>query len=238
MKDSFLFYIAEMQNIQGLISLSEQEAYHCIKVLRKQIGEHIYVTNGKGKIAEAEIVEIGKKRVEVVPQKFIVEKESRAENHLHIYIAPTKNISRFEWFLEKATEIGVDEITPIICMHSERRNIRNDRLEKVILSATKQSLSPFLPFLHPAIKLADVLKEKKLENAYLAIGEEKKNLFVKTINKGQDLSVFIGPEGDFSTEEIQAFKEKEIVSVSLGKNRLRTETAGVVAVNTVSIINQ
>ncbi len=238
MKDGFLFYVAEMQEIQKTIALSEQEVSHCIKVLRKQLGDSIYVTNGSGKIAEAEIVEIGKKSVNVKPIKFIIEKESRADNHLHIYIAPTKNISRFEWFLEKATEIGVDEITPVICTHSERRHIRNERLEKVILSAAKQSFSAFLPQLHTAVKLTDVLKAEKLENAYFAICDEKKNLLAKSISKGQSLRLFIGPEGDFSIDEVNAFKEKNVVSVSLGENRLRTETAGIVAVDTVSLINQ
>jgi 16S rRNA (uracil1498-N3)-methyltransferase len=221
------------------LELPEHEAYHCIKVLRKKQGDSVYVTNGKGIIAVANIHSLTKKEVQLKINEVVLNLKKRANYYLHLYVAPTKNINRFEFFLEKATEIGIDEITPIICEHSERRNIRNNRLEKIILAAVKQSFSAFLPKLNQSIEFKQLLIDKdNFQNSFLAICAEKSTHLARLADKKDEITVFIGPEGDFSKEEISLAKQKNIIPVSLGKNRLRTETAAIVATHTISLLNQ
>ena len=159
--------------------------------------------------------------------------------YLHIAIAPTKLNDRMEWFLEKATEIGVDEITPIICSNSERRVVKLERFEKIIQSAMKQSLKFTLPKLNEPIKLKDFLKQDFDGQVCIAHCEEKeKKLLQFVVKPSEKTTILIGPEGDFSSEEIKNCLAKKFTPISLGESRLRTETAALVAVNTVSIINQ
>jgi 16S rRNA (uracil1498-N3)-methyltransferase len=176
------------------------------------------------------LVEVNQKSCKVE----IVEKEENYEKrpyYLHIAIAPTKSNDRFEWFLEKATEIGIDKITPIICDHSERRKIRSDRLEKVILSAVKQSKKAWLPELSPLIGFKEFIKQAGMEEQkYIAhCREGERPELIKILNHNSSLLILIGPEGDFSEEEIMIANTQGFSSVSLGKSRLRTETAGIVA---------
>lgn len=151
---------------------------------------------------------------------------------MHVAIAPTKNINRYEWFLEKATEMGIEEITPILCAHSERTKIRIDRLEKVLMSAMKQSLQAYLPKLNEPIKLAQFLKNQATGQKFMAHCEEDfdKNQLSDRLAKGEDVLLLIGPEGDFSVQEIEAAKEAGFIPVALGNTRLRTETAGLFGV--------
>ena len=165
------------------------------------------------------------------------QKEKQHNYHLHIAIAPTKNMDRYEWFLEKATEIGIDEITPIICEHSERKVITTERCNRILLSAMKQSLKYHLPKLNEAITLKDFLKQDFEGNKYIAHCEEGNKTELRTEIKEERTLILIGPEGDFSPTEIEMALQNQFKAVSLGTSRLRTETAGLVAVHTINIKN-
>lgn len=157
---------------------------------------------------------------------------------LHMAVAPTKNIARFEWFLEKATEIGVDEITPLICEHSERVHMRVDRLQKIILSAAKQSLKTYLPVLHEPMKFDDFIRLNLPASRFVAYVEESQPLHLKMAYTNGDCAVLIGPEGDFSKKEMEVAVQNGFTSVSLGPSRLRTETAAIVACHIINIANE
>jgi 16S rRNA (uracil1498-N3)-methyltransferase len=158
---------------------------------------------------------------------------------LHIAIAPTKSIERFEWFLEKATEIGIDEITPVLCENSERDKIKTDRLNKVLISAMKQSLKVHLPKLNQLIKLDNFIPDNFNGEKYIAHCKTNHKNHLKNIyHKGTNCLVLIGPEGDFGDNEIKLFSENNYKQVSLGNSRLRTETAGIAACHIVNLINE
>ncbi len=230
-----LFYTNDIKDNIG--SFDEVETRHCIHSLRKQIGDVIHFVDGKGKWYEGAITSSSKKSFQVTINKDQIWTKNRS-NYLHIAIAPTKNIARFEWFLEKATEIGIDEITPILTFHSERKRIRLDRLEKVVLSAMKQSLKATLPKVNDLVKYKDFMKADREGKKYIAYVEEQNLQLKDTIESGQDVHILIGPEGGFSKEEVDLAKNNNFVSVSLGSSRLRTETAGIVACHTNQIINE
>lgn len=218
--------------------LSEEESQHAVKVLRLQAGDKILVIDGKGGYYEAEITLAHHKkcvfRILTATQNF-----SSHNYHLHIAIAPTKNIERLEWFIEKATEIGIDEITPIICRFSERKIIKEDRLEKIIVSASKQSVKANIPILHSLCTFDQLLAKHSAKQQFIAhCYESEKKLLKNEITPGSDILMLIGPEGDFSEEEVKKAIEHGYTPVSLGNSRLRTETAGVVACHTVELINQ
>jgi len=231
-----LFYSTDIRNL--LIFLPEEEARHAVQVLRHQVGDAIGVIDGKGGFYEATIIEVGKKkcvaRVEREQQQY-----QKRPFFLHIGIAPTKNIDRFEWFLEKATEIGIDAITPLLCEHSERRKLRNDRLEKILLAAAKQSQKAYLPLLNELTPLEKFLTDAAVTSqrfiAYL--GEDVKGTLKENYRAGQSVTILIGPEGDFSGEEIRRALACGYQGVSLGNSRLRTETAGIVACHTINLLN-
>ncbi len=233
-----LFYTTDIH--KGLLALPEEEARHCIQVLRHKVGDIIHIVDGQGGFYKAEIVEAGKKKC-IARQLESQYSFGRRPFYLHLAIAPTKNIDRLEWFLEKATEIGVDEITPILCEHSERRQLRHDRLEKVLLAAMKQSLKAFLPRLNELAPLSALLRQEASQEgrkfiAYLGegvIGHLKDNY-----RAGENVCILIGPEGDFSPAEASASQEAGFLPVSLGPSRLRTETAGLAACHIVNLINE
>lgn len=231
-----LFYNPTLDNSISQFSFSSEESKHIVKVLRKKEGDTLSITNGKGYLYEAKIMVADLKRCKVA---IISRKKIHAPMHsLHLVVAPTKMNDRFEWFLEKATEIGVNEITPIICERSERKVIKLERMQKVIQSAMKQSLQAYLPKLNPAISYADYILSEKSGLLFIAhCGEGEKMELKRRVAPDKDITVLIGPEGDFTENEIRRAYEKGFLSVSLGKNRLRTETAAVVACTTVSIIN-
>jgi 16S rRNA (uracil1498-N3)-methyltransferase len=224
---------------QELLSFEEEETRH-LQVLRYTLGRVVQAVDGQGNWYEAELVEWGKKRVLAkITQE--TRQEQRKPYRLHLAIAPTKNIERLEWCLEKATEIGVDEITPILCRNSERTQVRLDRLEKILLSAMKQSLKVFLPTLNPLTPLKTFLPSATnfLGQKCIAwITDPPAPLLQETYQVGQSVMVIIGPEGDFAPEEIELARHCEFVPVSLGQSRLRTETAGVAAVHTIELLNQ
>lgn len=231
-------------NIKGDYAyFPESEARHAAQVLRKQIGDELQFVDGKGNWYTGVITEIGKKKCVL---KIINKKENHEPLpvHFHLAIAPTKNIDRLEWCLEKATEIGIAEITPLICHHSERRRIREDRLEKVLVAAMKQSLKAYLPKLNPLTKFNAFIKvQASIEDipqkfiAHCADDTEKTRL-QHNYQRGNNVCILIGPEGDFSSTEIELAIQHGFSPVSLGNSRLRTETAGVVAVHSINFLNE
>ncbi|MCL3780498.1 16S rRNA (uracil(1498)-N(3))-methyltransferase [Prolixibacteraceae bacterium JC049] len=230
-----LFYTPDISG--DSYTLSETESKHAVKVLRLQQGAQIQLMDGKGHFFIAEIEEAIPKRCKVR----IVEKQAveRRPFSIHIAIAPTKNIDRLEWFLEKCTEIGIDKITPLLCEHSERKVIKSERLEKVIVSACKQSLQAYMPELAPLTPVKELLENATEKNKCIAHCEEQEKYLLKNIaEEGDDLLILIGPEGDFSLSEIQLAQQNEFMAVSLGESRLRTETAGVCACHTIHVMKQ
>ena len=227
-------------NIQGsTYTLDEEESNHCNKVLRLKVGSIVHLIDGKGGLYSAQITESSKKAVNLS----IINSQSnygQRNHYLHIAIAPTKNIDRLEWFLEKATEIGVDEITPILCDRSERKVIKDERLEKVITAAMKQSLTAYHPKLNPLISFQQFVKQRFTSNKLIAhcMADMEKNSISQLNNGDKDFLILIGPEGDFSPNEIQLALQNEFKPVTLGNTRLRTETAGIAACFEVNYINR
>ena len=231
-----LFYSSEINPETEFFSFDKEESKHIVRVLRKKENDIIHITNGKGFLFECEIVSALEKKCEVkiMGEEFFNPKDY----HLHLAVAPTKMNDRYEWFLEKATEIGIHEITPIICDNSERKEVKTERFEKILLSAMKQSLQYYLPKLNPTISFSDFIKTNKEGQLYIAHCEEtdKKELAKEVKSKGK-ITILIGPEGDFSQKEINLALTNGYIPVSLGNTRLRTETAGVYASAVVSITN-
>ncbi len=229
------------QNIKGdLAILEEEEARHCIKSLRKRRGDDIRFIDGMGGLYHATILDFGKRDVSL---KILEKQENfgRHNFHLHMVVAPTKNISRFEGFLEKATEIGVDRITPLLTDHSERDKIRKDRLERIILSATKQSLKGYLPQLDDLTSFSDFLSNCELQTGdghYICHCQGETTHILDNISPSKDVMILIGPEGDFSDSEIEQALEKGFVPTNIGESRLRTETAGIVACQLAHILKR
>ena len=219
--------------IEKTVNIPSEENKHLVKVLRKKINDQIHLIDGKGYLYTGRIIKQDKNNSEVE----IIKKEKKEKNHnyyLHIAISPTKNISRFEWFLEKATEIGIDEITPIICHRSERQKINKDRSERILISSIKQSLKFHLPKLNDPISYNDFIKQKINGNKFIAhCLETKKEKLSNSINK--ICTILIGPEGDFTEEEINLAKDHGYKPLSFGSSRLRTETAGIVATLSVNL---
>ncbi len=233
-----LFYNSEINTETKQVIFDKIESKHIVRVLRKKENDILKITNGKGYLFDAEIIVANDKKC----LAHIIKSETKRKPwnyYLHIAIAPTKNNDRIEWFLEKATEIGIDEITPIICSNSERRVVKLERFEKIIQSAMKQSIKFTLPKLNEPIKLNEFLKQDFDGHVCIAHCENqpKKNL-KSVIKPSEKTTILIGPEGDFSVQEIEKCLSKNVLPISLGESRLRTETAALVAVNTVSLINQ
>jgi 16S rRNA (uracil1498-N3)-methyltransferase len=233
-----LFYNPNIDATTTQITFEKFESRHIIRVLRKKEGDALYITNGKGLLFNAAItIASDKKCIAVITSH--QQKQKPWDYYLHIAIAPTKNNDRMEWFLEKATEIGVDEITPIVCQNSERRVVKIERFEKIIQSALKQSLKFTLPKLNTPIKFSEFINKELDGKICIAHCEDDhKNTLKEILNPKEKITILIGPEGDFSLNEIKKALDKKITPISLGDSRLRTETAGLVAVNTVSFINQ
>ncbi len=205
----------------------QEEAKHLVKVLRKNIGDVIYVTNGKGLIIEGNIIGIQKLKIIIEIRKEIIDNQKR-NYFLHLAICPTKNIDRFEFFLEKATEIGVDEITPLLSDHSERKNINQERLNKILITAGKQSLKANFPKLNPLVTVSSFIKSNANKDINLACCSKfNQKTEIKELKISNNVIFMIGPEGDFSKAEIDLAIENNIKLISLGRQRLRTETAGI-----------
>ena len=217
--------------------LPEEEARHAVRVLRLTAGSEILLTDGKGSLYKAVIDQATAKHCTVS----ITEKQQQPplwDFHLHIAVAPTKNIDRVEWFCEKATEIGIDAITCLDCRYSERRDIKTNRLEKILVSAMKQSQKAVVPHLAGMTPFNDFIRLPFAGRKFIAHCEEgEKKLIKQTYRPGENVLVLIGPEGDFSSEEIQSAIHQGFEPISLGNSRLRTETAALAACMTIHVLN-
>lgn len=231
-----VFYTPDLSGAE--YALNEEESRHCSKVLRLTVGDVVHLIDGRGGLFEAEITSVQKKHVllKIIQTTLAFGKRN---HHLHIAVAPTKNIDRLEWFLEKATEIGIDEITPIVCDRSERKIVKEERLEKVITSAVKQSLTAYHPRLNSSISLAAFIKQKHQGNLLIAHclpGE--KPYMSKLVEPLQTYTVLIGPEGDFTPAEIDMALQNDYKAITLGNTRLRTETAALAACFEINYLNR
>ncbi|GAA4073312.1 16S rRNA (uracil(1498)-N(3))-methyltransferase [Flavobacterium cheonanense] len=232
-----LFYNPTISEKDTSFVFDKEESKHIIKVLRKKESDILYVTNGLGFIFKTEIALASDSKCTVKILSF--EKEEPSKVQLHLAVAPTKMNERYEWFLEKATEIGIQEITPIICEHSERKVVKNDRFQKIIESAMKQSLHYYIPKLNEPITYKEFIKKDFKGQKFIAHCEETDKKSLKdALILNENITLLIGPEGDFSTKEIQLALENNYIPVSLGKTRLRTETAAVVACHSVALLNE
>lgn len=232
-----LFYNTTINETTETFFFDKEESKHIVKVLRKKDTDILHVTNGLGLLFKTEITLASDSKCTVKIITF--EKIEPTKFKLHLAVAPTKMNDRFEWFLEKATEIGVHEITPIICDHSERKVVNAERFEKIILTAMKQCNQFYLPKLNPAIAFKDFIKIENQDVKLIAHCEETDKKSLKSILKpNQNIRLLIGPEGDFSVKEINLALENKYVPVSLGNTRLRTETAAIVACHSVVFINE
>lgn len=232
-----IFYTPDISGKE--YTLNEIESKHCIRVLRMRQGDKLTLVDGRGGWYKAEITDPNPKRCSVTI-KAETQGFHKRDFYLHMAIAPTKNNDRFEWFLEKATEIGVDEITPLICEHSERKKIKPERLEKVVVSAMKQSLKAYLPVLNNLTNFEALLNSGFEGSKFIAHCEEdlpREHLF-SLIEPKQKVLILIGPEGDFSPSEIELARQKGFRQITLGESRLRTETAGVVATQIANLVNE
>ena len=232
-----LFYTPDINSDE--YTLSKEESRHCIQVLRKKIGDIIYLVDGKGGYYKATLIGDNPKSCQLKIDQ-VERNYGKSAIHIHIAIAPTKMNERFEWFLEKSTEIGINEITPILCEHSERKVLKLERMNKILVAAMKQSKQAYLPKLNAAVSFDSFVSNNTIEERYIAncAENDKKKQLKEVIKKGTDTLVLIGPEGDFSQKEINYAMRHGFSSVSLSKNRLRTETAAIVSCNTINLINQ
>ena len=232
-----LFYNPNIDEQTSSFSFDKEESKHIIKVLRKRDGDILFVTNGLGFLFECEITLASDNKCTVKINSF--EKKAASKFHLHLAVAPTKMNDRYEWFLEKATEIGIQEITPIICDRSERKVINKERFDKIILSALKQSNEVYLPKLNEAVTFKEFLNKKNNGTLLIAHCEETDKKTLKSVLKtNEDITLLIGPEGDFSVKEIALALENNFIPVSLGNTRLRTETAAIVACHSAVFFNE
>lgn len=233
-----LFYNEIVKDNAKELIFDKIESKHIVRVLRKNPGDILLITDGKGHLFTGEVLIANDKkcRIKIIHQE---KKPKHWNYYLHLAIAPTKLNDRFEWFLEKATEIGIDEITPIICQNSERRVVKLERYEKIIQAAMKQSLKFSLPKINKPVKFSNFLKQDFNDKMCIAHCEESpKKLLKEVVQQKENVIILIGPEGDFSSNEIKLAEAKNCIPISLGESRLRTETAGLVAVQNIAFINQ
>lgn len=232
-----IFYTPDIE--KSNYALNEEESKHCIRVLRLSVGSIIQLVDGIGGFYTAEIISDNPKKVSL---KILDTKlEYLKRNHyLHIAVAPTKNIDRLEWFLEKATELGIDEITPIITDRSERKVVKDDRLNKVITAAVKQSIKAYHPKLNEAISLSAFLKLNNDSEKLIAhcIDDSSKAYISDIVKPQSSYTILIGPEGDFTSEEVKTALNKGYKAITLGNNRLRTETAALAACFEINYLNR
>jgi 16S rRNA (uracil1498-N3)-methyltransferase len=216
--------------------LKPDESWHAAKVLRLRPGDGLRITDGKGLLYHARLIKLDTKACEI--EIYDVKMYEPPAYSIHLAVAPVKNMARFEWFLEKATEVGINEITPLICARSEKISVRTERLYKIITSAMKQSLGTFHPKLNEPAGFRDVIEQNNASAKFIGWCETRKEPLLREVcPPGRNVLVLIGPEGDFTADEVQAAKNAGFVPISLGKNRLRTETAALAACFIVHFVN-
>ena len=228
------FYLSSLSKNDIEIHFDKNESKHISKVLRKKVGDSITITNGVGYRFTATLYHVNHKGCRAIIKQCV--EISPDPYQLHVFIAPTKSNDRMDWFVEKATEIGVHEITPIICQRNDRKVIKQERLQKIAIAAMKQSLGTYLPIIHPACDFTKSIDKVK-GTAFIAHCQDTNKIIIDKLSiKDKFISVFIGPEGDFTPEEIQAAAEANLTAITLGKKRLRTETAGIIACHSISLL--
>jgi 16S rRNA (uracil1498-N3)-methyltransferase len=233
-----LLFFKENISVQGKSYLEEDESRHCIRVLRLGKGDFLHLTNGKGVLAKAQISQPHPKKcqIEIVDYQF---KEKNKSFYVHLAIAPTKNAERIEWLVEKCVEMGIDEISFIMTKHTERNHFNTERVEKKAITALKQSLQRWLPKINPPIDFMKFIGQRTENQKFIAyVDSDNVQTLFKVAQSSQTYCILVGPEGDFSKEELQVALEYDFQKVSLGRNRLRTETAGLVACCTVNLLNE
>jgi len=232
-----LFYHPDIDENTATFSFDAEESNHLVKAMRKQAGDIVHVTNGRGWGFEAEITENDPKKCTLEVKQ--TRRYAKRNYYLHMAVAPTKMNDRYEWFLEKAMEIGVDEITPVFCTHSERKQVKPKRFQKILIASLKQSLQYYLPKLNEAVALEDFLDRPYQGLLFIAHCRESERYTLKRkALADHKVTILIGPEGDFSEEEVHTATKKGFTPISLGNNRLRTETAAIAACHTISLINE
>ncbi|TRO66431.1 16S rRNA (uracil(1498)-N(3))-methyltransferase [Christiangramia sabulilitoris] len=233
-----LFFNPDITEKDRQVQFQKDESKHIVKVLRKNEGDILNITNGKGLLFKAEIIQADIKQC--IAKILSSEIQPPPPYYLHMIVAPTKMNDRYEWFLEKAMEIGIHEITPVICEHSERKVVKLERFQRVLLSAMKQSLHLNFPKLNEPVSFKNFIQKDLEGSKYIAHCEDLNNkpYLQKQVEPGKSINILIGPEGDFSKEEIKKAMSKGWEQTSLGDSRLRTETAAIVACHTIALKNQ
>jgi 16S rRNA (uracil1498-N3)-methyltransferase len=226
-------FIAIINN--DIAELTPEESWHCAKVLRFKAGDEVNLIDGKGNFFKGELYTVNEKKC-VAKVTATLKPQSKRDYYLHLAIAPTKNIDRMEWMVEKAVEIGIDEITFIRCKNSERTVIKEERLIKIAESAVKQSLQAYLPKINPLTSFNEAIQFRS-DLKFIAFCEEQQKKHLKDFDlKNKSTIVYIGPEGDFTIDEILLAQNNNIPGISLGSNRLRTETAGLYVCNVFALL--
>lgn len=227
-----LFYNPHIQG--DIFELEEQESKHAIRVLRLVRGDRVILVDGKGGWYEAVISEDHPKRCKLKIEEEKLEYQPLSYS-LHLAVAPTKNMDRFEWFLEKATEIGISEITPLICKRSERKHVKHERMEKILVSAMKQSLKAYKPKLNEPMSMEAFLKIRRSGTLGIAHCYPLERKSIKELDYSGAYTFLVGPEGDFAEEEVAEALKAAYVPFHLGSSRLRTETAALYITNAISL---
>jgi 16S rRNA (uracil1498-N3)-methyltransferase len=233
-----LFYTPDIDPSHPQYFLNEEESKHCIRVLRLENGDEVQLIDGKGGLYNATIKDAHPKRT-ILQINSVIPSFNKRNHYLHIAVAPTKNIERMEWFLEKATEIGIDEVTPIICQRSERKEVKVERLNKIITSAIKQSIKAYHPVLNEGITYNQLLAKPFGGQKFIAHCEDGDKTTLKSgLIKQDSYLILIGPEGDFTPGEIDVALQNGFKPITLGESRLRTETAALEACFEVNFLNR
>ncbi len=233
-----LFYTPDINPTHPQYFLTEEESKHAIRVMRLEVGSVMQLIDGKGGLYTAEIIDSHPKRT-ILQIKSTVQEYGKRNHYLHIAIAPTKNMERLEWFLEKATEIGIDEISLIICQRSERKEAKAERLNKIITAAIKQSLKAYHPKLNEVIPLAELLAKPFEGQKFIAHCEDSEKVTLSSmLQKHSRYLILIGPEGDFTPHEIDMALQNGYNAITLGESRLRTETAALEACFEANFLNR
>jgi 16S rRNA (uracil1498-N3)-methyltransferase len=228
-------YYCEHWQKQGIFSLEEEESRHVVQVLRHKVGDLLHLIDGKGSLILAKIVEANKKNCSLIFEEMIEHQENI--NKTHILISPTKSSDRFEYFLEKACEIGVGSITPLICKRTERSKLNYERMNKILISASKQSKKLHFPLLNPSMSFKEAVSAfESISQKYITSIGTKQGF--SNIDFEKEILVMVGPEGDFTEEEIQMAKSKSWNEISLGQSILRVETAGIVVASQLQFLNE
>ncbi len=229
-----IFYTPDIKGME--YCFSEDESKHAIRVLRLNVGDAVHLVDGKGNLFEGVIEDPKPKKCKVLITNVVNEFEKR-NYHLHIAMSPLKNPDRFEWFLEKATEIGIDEITPILCERTEKKNLNHDRCNRIIESAMKQSLKAYHPVMHNFIKFDEFVAQSGNSIKMIASCEGERKLMRDCYKAGKRSTILVGPEGDFTPNELAKANNAGFIPITMGSARLRTETAGVAVCHSISFLN-